>query len=688
MTPGVDADYASVGNISQKRWSIAFAASLMNALQTGGFFFTPTTLMPLIVSDFDLPLSLSTVPIAVGKVAYVLLLIPGGMMVDHFGPRKCVLVGIFGLAFILSLYSFLVSSFWFMLVSHILLATVASISGVPIYSIFIAQWFEGGIGLAMGLVLAGYSAAGTAIPALLGPVASAFGWRVAMGCMCGLLWFVGLPVSYFFLHEYGYSEESTDAEAPKELLDVEGEQREATPLLRNEEQGEESFGLPDAGVADQKSWTFVGFAFSYILLQYCFGCFGENVMFFLTIDRGMSLGLASLFFSALNFSAFTAKLVGGHLGDHFDRFYVASGASALTAFGIMFLFLGTPGLDEHNIPYLTSHSLAVLMFAVLFGFGYGATFNCLYALTPIVFGKQNLGRTQSTLFGLGLAGNAIGSVLTGVLRSHYDTYQRPFLIAAMACTANFFVFNITRMTLGGSLEGLKALNAEQDQLAMSGTFHGLEELEAAENAVRQRIGDYSSTGTSPRMPPMGSIPNVNKNSDFLGAAFVPVATIDGLPIPNSQSIHRALGTDSLEMSISDSSSLIGIPRSSSRHSGTGMQIEHGYPIVRDWSNSSLRGHLATTTSIGSNTASPGRSRPLRKSSTMEAMIESGILSASLEAVGYLGASPRPSRPLRSPLSSSPPSGGGISFHRPSPLGAPSPEPRSDSPADSASSGKG
>lgn len=687
MTPGVDADYAIVENLSRKRWSIAFAAALMNALQSGGFFFTPTTLMPLIVSDFGLPLSLSTVPIAVGKVAYVLLLVPGGMMVDHFGPRKCVLVGIFGLAFIMTLYSIFVSSFWFMLVAHMLLATVASVSGVPIYSLFIAQWFEGGIGLAMGLVLAGYSAAGTAIPALLGPVASAFGWRVAMGCMCGLLWFVGLPITYFFLHEYGYSEEPTDAEAPEEPLGVEGEQRESTPLLRNEGQVEESFGLPDAGMADQKSWTFVGFAFSYILLQYCFGCFGENIMFFLTIDREMSLGLASLFFSALNFSAFTAKLVGGHLGDHFDRFYVASGASGLAAFGIVFLFLGTPGLDEHSIPYLTSHPLAVLMFTVLFGFGYGATFNCLYALTPIVFGKLNLGRTQSTLFGLGLAGNAVGSVLTGVLRSSYDTYQRPFLIAAVACTANFFVFNVTRMTLGGSLEGLKALNVEQDQL-MSGTFHGMEGLEAAEDAARKRIGDYSSTGTSPRMSPMGSTPNMNRNNDFLGATLVPVTAIDVSPIASSQSIHRALGTDTPEISVLDSSSFVGITRSSSRHSGTGMQIERGYPIVRDWSSSSLRAHLRRTTSIDSDTASPRHPRPLRKSSTMEAMIESGILSASLEAVGYLGASPRPTRPLRSPLSSSPPSGGRIAFHRPSSPGAPSSEPRSDNRADSGSSAKG
>eukprot|EP00177_Eucheuma_denticulatum_P001547 GFKZ01002775.1.p1 GENE.GFKZ01002775.1~~GFKZ01002775.1.p1 ORF type:complete len:734 (-),score=51.91 GFKZ01002775.1:1973-3976(-) len=613
---------------SPKRWYVAFAAALMNALQSGGFFFTPTTLMPQIVKDFALPLSLSTVPIAVGKVAYVLLLIPGGMLVDHYGPRRCVLLGIFGLAALMTLYAAFVSSFWMLLAMHVLLATFASVSGVPVYSIFIAQWFEGGIGLAMGLVLAGYSAAGTCIPALLGPVATAVGWRIAMGCMCALLWLVALPVTFFFLHEN---------HAPIVEEGHAGEEEEGLEeLSAREEPAVVSRGLPDAGLAEHKSWTFVGFAFSYILLQYCFGCFGENVMFFLTIDRGMSLAVASLFFSALNFSAFSAKLVGGHLGDRFDRFHVASASSGLAAVGIIFLFLGSSGLDQNNIPYLTSSSFAMLMFTVLFGFGYGATFNCLYALTPIVFGKQNLGRTQSTLFGLGLAGNAVGSVLTGVLRSRYGTYQRPFLVAAMACTSNFFVFNVTRMTLGGSLEGLKELNQQQSELIMSGSYHGIDELEAAEEAARLRIGDSRQPLNSIRRSPLNSDPNLlgmPRGATTYGATYIPNR--------GSSPLAGSFGAPGFDAGISSSTSFVGLSRSGSRQSGTGMQIEGGYPIVRDWSHHSLRASATSSPGI-----SRSASRTIRKSSTMEKMIESGILSASLEAVGYLGTSPMPNRVTR------------------------------------------
>lgn len=619
MAHGGDDSSSSV-DYPHRRWYIALSAAIMNALQSGGFFFTPTTLMPSIVKDFSLPLSLSTVAIAVGKVAYVLLLIPGGILVDSYGPRRCVLLGILGLATVLTLYAAFASTFWMLLVMHVMMATVASVSGVPVYSIFIAQWFEEGIGLAMGLVLAGYSAAGTCIPALLGPVASTVGWRVAMSCMCGLLWFVGLPVTYFHLHEHpnepnfaeeemeeGEMEEEDMEEEEDISLEMEGVKEEHAPLLREEQsRGPVSHGLPDEGFAGRTSWTFVGFAVSYILLQYCFGCFGENVMFFLTIDRDLSLGIASLFFSALNLSAFTAKLVGGHLGDKFDRFHVASASSGLAAIGIVFLFLWTPGLDSHHIPYLTSSPIAVLMFTVLFGFGYGSTFNCLYALTPIVFGKQNLGRTQSTLFGLGLAGNAVGSVMTGVMRSHYGTYQRPFLVAAMACATNFLVFNVTRMTLGGSLESLQLSRImKQSDTALSDPYQGIDELGTQEEATRLQAHDFSDQYTSPNISSLGNVISEQRESSTYGATFIPGAVDD---------MHSG------EILASDS--FLGIPKSWQSTSA----VQGGDQFVRDWSSLSLRAYLSSSSSG----MTRPRSQKFKKSSTSSDIKYNLFISGMLE----------------------------------------------------------
>ncbi|CAN8076429.1 unnamed protein product [Agarophyton chilense] len=606
----------------------------MNAIQSASFFFTPTTLMPLIVSDFSIPLSLSTVPIAVGKIAYVLLLIPGGIVVDRYGPRICVLLAIAGLALVMTMYAAFIVSFPSQLLAHVLMAVFASVSGVPIYSIFIAHWFHTAIGLAMGLVLAGYSAAGTIAPLVLGPIAAEMGWRVAMACICALLWCVGLPIAYFFLKQPHHVHPA----APFDF--VSEPQRSAFPP----QVPSVPSIIPDRPLVSHKSFTFAGFALSYILLQYCFGCFGENIMFYLTIDRFLSLSFASLFFSALNLASFTAKLVGGHLGDRFDRFHVAAVASALAAIGITFLFNLGAGLDHNYLPKLSESVFPVLIFAILFGFGYGATFNSLYALTPLVFGKQNLGRTQSTFFGLGLCGNAVGSVLTGVLRSKHGTYQLPFFLAALVCTLNFFVFSFTRMSLGGSISAMKVL-AEQRSAAM---------FECDETEISPSI--------SPRHPSfLTSSASFSKTSPSPAGAHGPRHTSSPALNRYDGQVMRTAMYDSIEMLPAAHGT---IPRSLSRHSGTGMFPERGYPIVRDWSNSSLRSqHQGTFAASPFPQGSVPRGTNLQRSSTFEAMIDSGILSASMEAVGFLGttdatlriASPTRRTPATSPLIRSTPS---------------------------------
>jgi MFS family permease len=270
----------------------------MNFVQTGAFFFTPTTLMPLVVIDFGLDLSISTVPISVGKIAYVLSLLPGGMLVDLYGPRKCVLVGILGLGITLALYAALASRFSQVILAHVTLAMFSSVSGVPVYSLFVAQWFKGGMGLAMGLVLSGYSAAGTAVPALLGPVATEVGWRAAMGCVSFAVLAVGLPVAYLFLDEKD-DEAFNDFLHPAELSPILPESARDTHLVYTSPGSVDesvpaenmtgllpalSQALPQHSTVEPRlnrpidqSWTFIGFALNYMLLQYSFGALGENV---------------------------------------------------------------------------------------------------------------------------------------------------------------------------------------------------------------------------------------------------------------------------------------------------------------------------------------------------------------------------------------------------------------------------
>ncbi|KAI0562068.1 hypothetical protein FGB62_66g115 [Gracilaria domingensis] len=148
--------------------------------------------------------------------------------------------------------------------------------------------------------------------------------------------------------------------------------------------------------------------------------------------------------------------------------------------------------------------------------------------------------------------------------------------------------------------------------------------------------EASATISAYRTPLLASSASLSRMSPLLSSELGP----KGSPFSTAELLDeqiRAISTyDSIEL-LPDAHGTL--PQSSSRYSGTGMVSEHGYPIARDWSMSSLRSQLQDTVA-----SSPLAQRPvpqggrLRKSSTFEAMINSGILSASMEAVGYLGTS--------------------------------------------------
>lgn len=661
----------------KRRWVVTASAFFMNACQTGTFFFTPTTLMPTITKQFNIPIGLSTLPIAIGKVAYVILLIPGGILVDTVGPRLTVLVGISILAMSIILYISFVNSLALLIMFHIFIAASASISGVPVYSIFIAQWFTSeNLGLAMGLVLSGYSAAGTLVPMFLSPISDNFGWRYAMGCMVALLLFIALPISYVFLHELHDDEEQLlqqeaqlqvtagldpDQDADPEQVEIPSNANIAYSDSRTQLVQTQTVSAqpppPAKEIGPPSFWTFLGFALSYLFLQYCNGCFIENIMFFLTIDRGMSLSMASVFFSALNLSAFGAKIVGGHLGDRFDRFHVATVASVICAAGIGFLFVGGAGFDENFIPQLSNYYFSFLAFSVLYGFGYGASFNSLYALVPIVFGRKNLGRIQSSFFGAGLCGNAVGSVLTSILRSRFESYQLAFLVAFISCLGNVVSFRLTRMSLHGTaMKDLAVSEQEAQDQAIAATYYpGISALDEEEAAARERLGDASDTTTEPKMSPMVSERSLVDMAALHGSSSVSnmgQGETGMFVTPRTLTFLNTETPDNSSSYFGDGSNnpLMGAHRSSMLHPGTGMVPEGGYPIARDWSSSSLRRNMNSVTDLNVSVLPPasgealttapmnipGQGMGVRKSSTLEAMIDSGILSASMESVGYLG----------------------------------------------------
>ncbi|KAK4537352.1 hypothetical protein CDCA_CDCA12G3377 [Cyanidium caldarium] len=469
-----------------RSWKVAAAAATVHTIQTTCYQMTPTVLMPMILGEFGASVLRASSVIAIGRMSFVVALPFGGALVDRCGPTPCVLAGVAVLTVSAVLFTRMQSMTEFS-VLQVLNAGAMACAGVPVYAVLLCRFFRVHLGAALGMVLAGFSLAGAIAPLLLGGMATHWSWRAAARVVAGALLMVALPVTVW-LHRVASSRMRTedmlgeDIAATTTTTDVGGDGAERRSRGAPEEKGVKTRtvstdgDLPTAASTDRngamltsaadadrrpapdtatlataplvspfRTMTFALLAPSYFLLQYAFGSFSEHFLIWLSVDGGIRLHAASVYLSVLYFCAFAAKLVGGYLGDRFNRARIAAVAAALAALGASLLFVPlTWPLSSSTTSTTTASSharlarVALLGFSSLFGFGYGSVFNCNYALVPQLLGTYQLGLVQSALYAVGLCGNAAGALLTGWLRTRLFSYESAFAVAVAAVVINFF----------------------------------------------------------------------------------------------------------------------------------------------------------------------------------------------------------------------------------------------------------
>ncbi|GJQ11565.1 hypothetical protein GpartN1_g3356.t1 [Galdieria partita] len=519
-------------------WTIAFGAALLNFLQVSCFFIAPAVLLPLVVKELKASLALAPVPIAIGKIAYVLFLVPEGIVLDSVGPCVFLIVGFIGLSFVSFLYSILVRNFTGLCFFHICLAAFASVTGVPVYSLLLSELFKENLGLALGLVLSGFSLAGTVVPFTLGPLAARKGWRLIWKLLSLALGTISVPIAFYIWRRFpAAAKRLKDSEfipkspssasysprfSTRRLQDRGKLSSSGSPTLRNvsrrslsrrprRNDNQKLSGLTNSGSIF--SPIYFSLMACYICVQYAYGCFNENILFFLTVDADFSLGHASLILSLINCAAFAAKLVGGHLGDTHDRYRLAAFSSASAAAGIIILFLpGTNANQYTRLPSLGTSSFQFFLFAIAFGAGYGSTFNCLYSIVPSVFPLSRIGVVQSSLFGFGLLGNATGALVTGSLREWTGSYDLSFSVAFVMCCIAFIVFHMLEVIE----HHMTSSRFHSDEpFISSDSTHSLYKSEVTMPLYQEQGISYESN----------EVPNAKENESFLKRSTSSIAMI-------------------------------------------------------------------------------------------------------------------------------------------------------------------
>jgi MFS family permease len=370
-----DQDTASMTNQPRRifyGWRIVLAAFLNLFFAVGVIFYG----FPVFYTAFVQSLGFTRAQVTQGfLLGFILVGLPfgllAGVLIDRIGARAAILsgVGFVGVSLFLMGY---ITRLWHYEILCITEVLGYVLAGPIANQVLVARWFRKKRGRAMGYAYLGLGLGGVVAPLTVHYLLSAMGWRMAIQTL-GLailliLYPVGIWVTRSSPADVGLVPDGT-AETPTEM-----EQDAASTKVRLV-LGSANFWLILAG-----SFLVVG----------AIGAVIQHFILFLK-DLGYSGSRASEFSTILLASSLAGRVAVGYMADRLTKknimavFYVTIGAAVL--------LLG-----------FSNCSIAIWMFAIVFGFSMGADYMLIPLVTAECFGTHALGK----ILGLIIMGYSLG----------------------------------------------------------------------------------------------------------------------------------------------------------------------------------------------------------------------------------------------------------------------------------------
>ncbi len=300
-----------------------------------------------------------------------------GWMVDRFGPRRVMMVGILlagaaliGLGGVSSLGMF----YFFYLFN-----ALGYVFGGPLpIQILLSRWFDKSRGKAMGFAYLGIGIGGTLAPWISHGLTEHFGWQSALKLLGVLIILIAFPAAFAL-------------------------KQTSPPIARPR-------APSSPAISAFRSLPF------YLLILGSMASIGAvtgtqyNLKLFLTLDRHYSQGEATRVLSMVLASSIVGRLLMGWLADRFSKKYVMLAIYLLIGIAIPILFFGRT-------------ELSLYIFAVLFGIGLGGDYMIIPLMTAEIFGIQVLGRLMGVLLAAGGIAEALSPWWIGHLRDASGSYS-------------------------------------------------------------------------------------------------------------------------------------------------------------------------------------------------------------------------------------------------------------------------
>jgi len=353
------------------------------------------------VSDLGWTRSAVTSGNAYSKIAAALLFgLIAGVIVDAFGPRRLMLVGILMAgAAVFGLSAVTASSFLLFYACYGLNALGYVFGGPLPNQVLLSRYFDAGRGRAMGVAYLGIGIGGAVVMQLLPWLIGSLGWRGALRTLAILMVVAAFPAAYFVREPRAAR---ADASSTAPLLQRIGASLAELPGFLREMLRQPAFYLLAVG-----SMASIG----------AVGGTMQNLKLYLSLDRGFSEAQAGNVGTTILLGSLAGRLLMGWLADLWPKKRVMLLVYLIVAVSIPLVYLAPAGAPLSAA-------------AFLFGIGLGGDYMIIPLMAAELFGLARMGRVMGIVLTADGVAEAVVPMGVASIRDGAGSYGPGFLVLA------------------------------------------------------------------------------------------------------------------------------------------------------------------------------------------------------------------------------------------------------------------
>ncbi len=384
-------------------WWVALAGAFNMLLSSGPTFQASSVLFKAIEDEFGWSRALISGVASFGRFGGALLGPVEGWLTDRFGAGKMVFLGFIIGGAGLIMFSRINGPIQYY-IAFFTLSLGFSVGGFTPSITAVNAWMTRHRATAMSIVVGGSSIAGLLVPPIVWGI-STIGWRDTV-LIIGVITLLASP---FVASIIGKRPTAID-----DVSTAAGGQSRRTRAVRNSHDF-----TPREALRTRAFWAI---SMTHMLTNFSVGAVSAHLFLHLSDENGVGLepAVASGVVPVLVITAFIFQIAGGIIGDRADKRAIVPFLILLQAASLIVLALA-------------STFIGALIFAVMWGIGFGARTPMLHALRGEYFGSRHFG----TILGMSSFPMAMGMMITpvavGWVHDLQHTYEYSFYVLAGFC---------------------------------------------------------------------------------------------------------------------------------------------------------------------------------------------------------------------------------------------------------------